>query len=127
MQGNTLWHASTDSKIVLCFNPACSAACNRVFIPSEGPRHHLVCCDKWFVQAPDVIRLQNPLKVEAFPLSEKAVFFKAPIAATMKFFERKDRIRAKIVSMYEDLKLSIIDCIESSKHGKLQELELMNK
>jgi hypothetical protein len=127
MQANTLWHASTDSKTVLCFNPACSAACNRIFIPSEGPRYHLVCCDKWFVQAPDVVRLQNPPKVEAFTEREKAVFFKAPIAATIKFFERRDSIRAKIVSMYEDLKVSIIGCIESSKNAKLQELEFMSK
>jgi hypothetical protein len=97
-----------------------------MFIPSEGPQYHSVSCDKWIVQPPAIIRLQNPQKVEVLPQKEDALFFKTPIYATIKFFERKESIRAKILSMYEGLKLSIVECIEACKNGKLQELEFMS-
>jgi hypothetical protein len=98
-----------------------------MFIPSEGPQHHSVFCSKWFVDPAIAARLSNPHKVEVGPQREDVALFNTPIAAMIKFFERKQSLKAKIASMYDEMKHSILGCIESCKAGKLQELDFLEQ
>jgi len=44
----------------------------------------------------------------------------------IKFFERKQSLKNKITYMYEDMKQAVLECIDSCKAGKLQELDFLD-
>jgi hypothetical protein len=126
MQEN-LYRAPTDSRPQFCFNPACPSPTHRMFLPSDGPQYHTTICTKWFADAAIVTRLNNLRRVDVTPQKDEAMLFTAPVQAMLKVFERKQSLAAKISNMYEDMKQSVVECINSCKAGKLEELEFLSK
>jgi hypothetical protein len=64
--------------------------------------------------------------VEVSSQREEGLFFSFPIQAMIKFFERKQSLKNKITYMYEDMKQAVLECIDSCKAGKLQELDFLD-
>jgi hypothetical protein len=64
--------------------------------------------------------------VEVSSQREDDLFFSFPIQAMIKFFERKQSLKNKITYMYEDMKQAVLECIDSCKAGKLQELDFLD-